>query len=750
MDARVTGNLDVALALAREGVYVFPCQSSGPTKKQPCKGVYWRSASTRDEAAIRAFWVRYPEAVPGIDLGKSGLIAIDCDRKLNDGIAWFLAYAGRHGDALDSCPQTDTPSGGRHHFWRNIIDHGNGRGQLPPKREADIDVRGNGGFVIAPGAVFADSSGAYTGHGSLADAQDMPQWLIDLLTPHTSPPIQPVAITVQPEPVSDVRLAAYGERALAELLSDLSSAPPGARNDEANRIAFRVGQLVGGNCLTRLSAIAHLESAAMSWGIRPNDKALGPRGTIARALDAGIRAPRGPDDSMPAVTITLGHDAIDPETGEILSAPVPAAVAPETDYPDVNLAYAPPLISDVAEWIMATSMFPSRLFATAAALAMVGTAIGRQIYTGVPRTGTALYWLIVAPTASGKDRPQEAIKQIFEAAGLSHLVKSSVSSSAKLGLSLQDRPLQIQVIDEVGKVLRKFVGRNASTQEMALLDDYCTVWGKNLGSFSPEGVTTRSDISIKRPSLTMFGATTPSNFYSQLRSSQIAGGFLNRFIVLQRFERVPENPHPVAEEAVPERFVEAVSVLHTFQDGAIQAQSAVASMPDHTPPMHVVPASPAAEAALTAYRANAFRMILRADDDPIFETWARAAEMVKRMAVVLACARHWRDIYRAEITEQDVAFSASLVDWAMDAFVTGMRNHMSENSAQANFKMVLGLVRSAGRIGRSELVRRVDGRLEGWILDAVIKALIEGGSIVEHAERAGTRGPTKRFYTYQG
>ena len=228
MDARVGTNLDAALELARAGAFVFPCQSFGTTKKQPCKGVYWRSVSTRDEDKIRQLWSQHPEAVPGIDLAKSGLLVIDCDRKLNNGLEWLQKYAANHDDALDDVPQTDTPSTGRHHFYKNNFDppHGNGRGQLPSKKEADVDVRGHGGFVIGPGATFTDGTGAYQGHGSIFDAPTPPPWLRDLLTARAP---QPIAVTIRSEPVSDARLSAYGETALSELLADLSSAPPPAR-----------------------------------------------------------------------------------------------------------------------------------------------------------------------------------------------------------------------------------------------------------------------------------------------------------------------------------------------------------------------------------------------------------------------------------------------------------------------------------------------------------------------------------------
>jgi len=726
-----------ALAYASRGWFVFPSPASG--EKMGCvsgektNGNRW--GCTTDPVEIVAYYKQFPAANVGIATGKdSGIFVLEADTPAGhsaDGIANLKNLEAEHGE-LPATLMAESPSGSVHRFFKYPSDGTfieNSASKLAP----GVDVRGDGGMVIAAPSV-RPGKGIYRWLNTLPIA-DAPEWLIKLSAKAALPPPKPIIFSIQ----SSSDLSAYGAAALADEMAQLAARSPGERNTEANLSAYRIGRLVGGRCLAFSEAYSALEQAVLSWGVSPKDKALGPKGTLARALRVGEKYPRGPNnDPTPTIQIhILGEDIIDADTGEIISGAEPTAL---DDYPDY-LLNGPELINDIADWIMSTAMFPCRLFSVAAALCAVGAAVGRQIYTGTPRTGTALYWLTIAPTASGKERPQEAIKQIFEGAGLSHLVKSSVSSSAKLGVSLQEKPLQIQIIDEIGKVLRKFIGRNASTQELSLLDDYCTVWGKNLGSFSPEGVTTRGDICIKRPSLTLLGATTPVNFYKQLRSDQVAGGFLNRFIVLHRFKRMTENKTPKPEENVPHQLIDAIRTLHTFQDG-IQRQSTVSTLPEHTPSLFVVPTAAEAEILLAEYRLKTRDMILKSDSDPIFEIWARAAEMVKRISLILACARHWRDMYKCEIQPGDVRFASSLIDWSMSTFMEGIRNHMAENEYQANSKLVLNLVREAGKSGitKTDLYRKIDGRLSARDIQGIIGSLSDSGSLKALEEKAGPAG----------
>jgi hypothetical protein len=753
-------NLDIALHWARLGIPVFPCREDGPDQKRPY-GLPWRLQSTTDEQRIRQWWLRWPGALPGIDLAKTGLIVIDLD-----GAGGALDWREISDGQAPGPPAADTPNGGRHVYYQRPSDsYGNGRGDLPPKRSHEgIDVRGHGGYVIAPGAQLPDGR-TYELDGDLLAAPPLPDWLKTILKPD-----RPVRLNGQasdgqashgqailsvPDDRLDDRKRLYGQAALDREAERVRDASHGGRNETLNKAAFACGQLVAGGCLTEGEVRSRLVLASEACGLIQSDGIRSVKATIESGLKSGAQEPRWPPESQVDERGRLGAESVrslirtkdgtfaDSVTGEIVEAP---ALETERDYPEEALK-VDGLVGEIADWIMDTSLFPCRLFATAAALAIVGTAVARQVYTGIPRTGTALYWLIIAPTAGGKERPQEAIRQVLGAANIGHMAKPSCASSAKLGMSLNETPAQIQVIDEVGKVLRRFVARHSSSQEIGLLDDYCTVWGKNTGSFSPEGVTVRSDVLIQRPSLSFFGATTPTAFYEQLRAKQIAGGFLNRFIVLRRFVRVGVNPNVRPEDDVPASIVGAVKALHAFQDGPLQtARDPAVKEPDRPPGLFIVPASHEGAVALEAYQAKAWAMILKADEDPVFEIYARAAEMVKRMSLILACGRHWDDMSTCEIQAEDVRFAAGLVDWALASFTNGLRHNMAETDHQANMKEVTRMIRKAGKMRRTELIRKLDGKLDARSLDSVIKMAIEGGTIEEWKEATGEKGRPATWY----
>ncbi|MDR7037432.1 hypothetical protein J2X36_002179 [Methylobacterium sp. BE186] len=444
---------------------------------------------------------------------------------------------------------------------------------------------------------------------------------------------------------------------------------------------------------------------------------------------------------------------IDAETGEVLQDAVAEERGDARDFLREHLQ-VPGLVGEIADWIEATSPKPIRLFAVAAALVTVGTLVGRRAYCGTPRSGAHLYVMTIAGTGAGKERPQEAVRQILDAASSHRLHTGAAASASSLALRLAERPVQVQVVDEVDKILRRSGSRMANAQEAELVQDYCTLWGRGMGTFMPNATTTRGDLLVHRPCLSLYGATTFVSFYEHMKARMLANGFLNRFLVLPRYERVAVQEHVAPEENIPGHIVASAKRLFEFQDAPPAgvdprrhiAPTATLMDPTRPPPMVVLEMTPGAQAIYDACRVRDEAMLARADADPLFEAWSRAAELTKRVALVVACGRY-ADIglAGAVVEEVDMAFARRLVDWSLDQFMTSLRENLAENEHQAGLKLVLRFVAGVGRpVTRSEIYRRVDGKLDARQLDGVMKYLVTSGALEELVEKTG--GRPKTFY----
>jgi hypothetical protein len=144
-----TANIAAAQNAVKAGCPVFPCR---PTDKSPY--VKWQSAATTDSEEVIRLWERFPDAVPGLVTGiLSGLAVIDLDIKNGkNGVEAFKML----GFSLDEAGAVVQTAGGGLHLYYEQVD---GSRNAQDKNAPGIDVRAEGGYVIAPGAVT--NAGAY-------------------------------------------------------------------------------------------------------------------------------------------------------------------------------------------------------------------------------------------------------------------------------------------------------------------------------------------------------------------------------------------------------------------------------------------------------------------------------------------------------------------------------------------------------------------------------------------------------------
>lgn len=155
-----------ALSYARRGLKVFPLK---PGAKTPATsdGFY---AGTTDEERIRAWWDKTPSANIGISTGRvSGIIVLDVDvKKEKDG---FHALSELSGGRIPETLEVTTPTGGKHYYFQHPhVEVRNSAGKLGE----GLDVRGDGGYIVAPPSLINGKS--YRWSNEAAEMAALPEW----------------------------------------------------------------------------------------------------------------------------------------------------------------------------------------------------------------------------------------------------------------------------------------------------------------------------------------------------------------------------------------------------------------------------------------------------------------------------------------------------------------------------------------------------------------------------------------------
>lgn len=152
------------------------CKSPG---KHPIQTKWQEGTRLTKPDAYEFFTLRTSPTNIGLRTGKrSSFWALDIDPK-SGGDESLLALEAQYGK-LPPTRIHRTGSGGRHYLFRLPSDFEitNSRGRLP----RGIDVRGNGGFIVAPGSVTG--VGAYRTESAETIAP-APDWLLSLIRPET-------------------------------------------------------------------------------------------------------------------------------------------------------------------------------------------------------------------------------------------------------------------------------------------------------------------------------------------------------------------------------------------------------------------------------------------------------------------------------------------------------------------------------------------------------------------------------------
>lgn len=180
---------DAALEYARRGWHVFPLHSpdsergcscaAGKECRSPGKHPRTRQGlkdATTNEAQVRAWWRKWPQANVGLAMGKiSGLVALDVDPR-SGGDTSLAELFDEHG-TFPATREALTGGGGFHFLFAHPgVKFKNSSSVLGE----GLDIKTDGGYIVAVPSLHA-SGKRYEWRGT-AEPSPLPAWLLTLLT----------------------------------------------------------------------------------------------------------------------------------------------------------------------------------------------------------------------------------------------------------------------------------------------------------------------------------------------------------------------------------------------------------------------------------------------------------------------------------------------------------------------------------------------------------------------------------------
>ncbi len=410
-------------------------------------------------------------------------------------------------------------------------------------------------------------------------------------------------------------------------------------------------------------------------------------------------------------------------------------------FPD-HLTRVPGLLGELVDWICASARRPNRTMALAAAIVIVGTAMGRY-RCGPTRSSTVTFVLVPAASGTGKDHPMQCIKLALTQSGMGQLIGADEFASGPAVISLLKRmPLSACCMDEFGSFLRRINGGKSSSWEKQITKYLRTAWGTNFGVMAGQEQAQSAGVPIYAPHLSIYGTGVPEEIFQALEGGDVANGFINRFLYMP-VHGVIERAAPTAiREEVPQSIKDALRVIFGGGNDLQQAQLMVSG--NEVRPVAIDWADPA-----LGHEWDLFdeRMIALANNDRQLGPFvARTAEMAVRLATIRA---QGVSPYKPKISRQDWEWAQEVALWSAYQMARACGLYIADTESQADANRIIRIVRDfGGRATKRMILQRLKHRMRARELDDVMKLLLESGTLTPAGEdKPSTGGRPKVWYS---
>ena len=695
--------LNAALEYLDQGLSVIPVG----TDKRPL--IAWKQFQKRQasEDEVYQWFERWPDANIAIVTGSiSGIIVVDGDGEI--GARWIC----------DNLPRTSLyvatgRENGCHCYYRLpqglIIQSANG---FRPK----VDVKAEGGYVVAPPSLH-QTGRRYS--WVCRDGLDGWKDLFELnLNDFREQAILPKTGNL------NLDLSAVTTRAGNESLPT----EEGGRNQT---LASMVGKLVGRVSLDEALILAR------GWGAqcRPpmGDKEI--RTTVESIYKTHLRNHPLAD---PAAVISGGADEIfEPFIGSGKTATVP-----------VEILQPGGLMQEIMDYIEISSAASIPLFNVGAAASLVGSLIGQRVMT---ESGlrTNLYVIALGYSGSGKNAPISALPQLIRnsnAAILESVTELSSAAAVLKALASKGHHRMLISLDEIGMLLRGL--KNPMDPRAEIPRILTKLFSGTDRSERKVYADEKLNFSVPWHHLSIYGASTPEEFWGSLSESDGTNGFLARLLILENKDPAPM-PKSDNNPDVPAKLTNSMNELWGIEPGRDPNAGDLEIADDIRPVPIRIRFSPQASALLDPIRLKYHNLKNDARGSGCHASiYARVHEHALKLSLIHHMSATGAAGAQKTIGADSAAWAVALAEFACSKTLEGIRDNIAGSEWHANEQKIVRAIKgrsTAERPGLSvrELAKAVC--LPEYKFNELIKGMISKGMVFTRQYRP-KRGPETNIF----
>lgn len=737
-----TTTLEAALDYAARGWRIFPCK---PRTKYPATPHGCKDATT-DEKLIRAWWQRWPEANVALACGpESGVYCIDIDLDPEKGVNGFESLK-----AFPDLPATvrqDTPRGGAHFLFR---------ADNPPSNKNafrnGIDIRSAGYYILLAPSIHPNGNPYQWATRCAPDALPLADFPEALRPEKEKPRLMPWDKPARPRPRQEA-----SSRTTQRAIAYLNECPPAIHGHGGHdALLWAARSLITGFMLDDATALSLLwdhynPKCSPPWNESDPKERRDFERKVEQARNTPCSKPDGwlldDHDNTPdndAQVLEFGRTIRDrllaaEEAREAKALPKPLPTATDA------LLKPPGLVGDICQWINDTALKDQPLLTLGAALAFCGALFGRKVKDQWGNR-TNLYVMSVAPSSAGKDHARKQIKALVEAAHMNEIFGGEdVTSDAAIEKRMQDHPVSLFLMDEIGHLMQSIKSSGGSSPHLAkILPCLMKLYSSAGGTYLGKEYAALERREINQPCCCLYGTTTPEKLCNGITPDEIQDGWLGRVLVCISDTNPPKDYERAVYRPVPEHLITAV---RTWWDRTIPPPETAGNILAETECWQItVPTTPEAHERFLALEDIAEQRAAQDTHKGVDKLWGKAGELARRVGLIVAAGDRYES---PEITLTHADYACNLITCLIKTLATLAADHVAANETERDKQRLLAVIKKTGAkgIAKRELIRKTHflkkREREDYLAD-----LADGNQAVIRRATGKVGRPAERIYAW--